>query len=194
MAKEIALMERDRILYEKMKAQSDKMLMNLNIRTAKHRVRGSVAPDHHDADSDEAECAAGECTHEKKVSQIVPSQFNSFALSNKGCRVIMLCVPCDYQLNGGSSSELSDTGTVFSNACSDLPCMKKDVVFGKLSKPVCICGKCEDSERQPTGSLRSVAMLLQCMPSVIVTRNGGLQGIWSSSQGVLDQFLKKHLS
>lgn len=194
MAKEIAQMERHRILYEKMKAQSDKMLMNLNIRTAKHRVRGSVAPDHHDEDSDEAECAAGECSHEKKVLQIIPSLFNTFALSNKGCRVIMLCIPCDYQLNGGSSDEVSATEKVFSDVCRDLPCKKKDVVLGKFSKPVCICGKCEDSERQPTGSLRSVAMLLKCLPSVVVTRNGGLQGIWSSSQGDLDQFLKKHLS
>jgi len=189
MAQDIAKAEKDRILYEKLKVQSDRLLMNLNIRTNKMRVRGAVSlpEDDHSCSSD-SESAPREFSTLPLIS-VAPALFDKFYNSNRDKKIFTLCIPCDFSAESDPES-LSTISAVFDK--ERLACKNENVAFSKFSKTLCVCGKCEDIESRAVGSLRSVAMILKKSPSIVLTRNGGLVGIWTENDGELISFISKH--
>ena len=193
LAKEIAIAERDRIMYEKMKAQSDKLLKNLNIRTSKYRVRGPAVPVEEDVCDDVYSDHEACSLVAMPIAKMAPAAFHPFASANNDKKIFTFAAPCDCDTVSQPDIIPRAQGE-FEKLHQDLAQVNKDVLFSILSKPVCVCGKCGDPETRLVGSLRSVAMILKSTPSVIVTRNGGgLIGIWTPSDGPMESFVKKHL-
>lgn len=194
MAKEIARAEKDRILYDKLKAQSDRFLLGLNIRVDQGRVRGSVAQED-EGESSPCEHVSSEHCGSPRIQPIPPSSWNEFAKSNAGKRIIVLVTPCDFFQPDGSQAENSEASSL-SVAREELKATTKpnsDLILAELSVPVCVCGRCENPGSKLTGSLRSVIFLLQKKPSLLVVRSGGLAGMWTQSDGPLASFISKHL-
>jgi hypothetical protein len=189
MAQEIAHAEKERILYEKLKVQSDRLLMNLNIRTNKTRVRGAVASsnecDLYSSDSEEA-CTE---TAEYPLATCTPTDFTKLFSAYKDKMVFILCIPCDFPTDSPAQVE-TELYSVFDEARR--ACKNRDVVFAKFTKRLCVCGRCLDADCRPLGTLRSVAMLLKRSPSVVLTRNGGLIGIWTAKDGPMEAFVSKN--
>ena len=194
MAQEIANMERNRRLYEKYKTQSDKFLMGLNIRLDQGRTRGAVKPDEQEGSESESD-GVHESSLIAHLVMVKPVEWNEFVKNQSGKRIILLVMSCDYipptELDRSSSGDFAEVASIIH---SQLVSKKiKDVSVAQFSKPVCVCGKCDDIERRVGGSLRSLTLLLRERLSVVVLRSGGLLGMWSSTDGPLDSFISKYL-
>ena len=196
MAQEIAQAERERVLYQKLKAQSDTLLMNLNIRSNKSRIRGAIAQiEEDDACSSCDEGLSGDGERQKvSVADISASQFAALHIENKDSKIFLFCVPCDM------SPDLSkdQVETLFRAFRHSFESRKypADGILVRFKSKLCVCGRCPEPESRPMGTLRSVAMILKKVPSVVVTRNGGLVGVWSAPstepENSLNSFLSKH--
>lgn len=184
MAKEVAQMERERLLYEKLKAQSDRLLLNLNIRLDKHRIRSSVVPD------DSSSCSS-DCEIEQLIRfiSVVPSEFSRLSTQYKGVKILSLVTPCDAVGTDEDKKELQEKFAVSLKAMNS----STTTVAVSFSKRLCVCGKCEDPESKASGALRPLTMILKSSPSVIVTRNGGLLGMWNPRDGDLHSFIRKSI-
>ena len=198
MAQEIAQAERDRILYEKLKTQSDRLLMNLNIRSNKGRVRGAVAQVDDDKSCTSSDEDLPDSTNASMVDvvQVLPSQFNTLCIQNKDSKVFLFCVPCDMS----PEYTTEQVEALFGAFKSLFKVVKQPRVAGiaaRFKTNLCVCGKCADADSRAIGTLRSVAMILKKAPSVVVTRNGGLVGVWSAPPSEPDlslhSFVSKHL-
>lgn len=196
MAQEIAQAEKDRVLYEKLKSQSDRLLMNLNIRTNKLRVRGAVAQaELDDSCSSDDEPTLNESQASKRnIIQLQPTQFTSLHSQHRDAKIFLFCVPCDIQTDF-SSEKVEDLYKAVREAPVSSSSLSK-IVFARLSTRLCVCGRCPEADSRPTGTLKSVAMILRGVPSLVLTRNGGLVGVWSSpaDQAIssLHSFISKH--
>jgi hypothetical protein len=194
LAKEIANIERDRVFYEKLKVQSDKFLAGLNIRLDHKRGRAAVCQE-----DEESCCSAGEETSPSAISshvtRIAPSEWNKVVSANPGKKAILVAVPCDFVTGSQSVASISDSllrdvlaaKPLRSDGSKDLP------IFVQLRSPVCVCGKCEDPDTRITGSLKSITLLLRSDPSVIVTKSGGLLGLWTRKDGDLSAFISRYV-
>jgi hypothetical protein len=193
MAKEIASMERDRILYDKLKTQSDKFLLGLNIRLDQGRTRGPVRIEEDDECHSEWEEAVT-ARVERKCLFTVPSKWADFVKLQDGNRIFLVASPCD-EANSLTQSEIkgdsNDPVNLLQRVLSECP--KKDIILSQFSKPICVCSKCEDPERRVSGSLRSLIFLLKGMRCVLVLRSGGMLGMWTSSDGPLESFVSRYL-
>lgn len=184
-AKEIAAIERDRIRYEKLKDQSDRMLMSLNIRLEKSRARLSVSGG--DEPDEDSEISSSPCELQQ-MYHLVPSGFRKFVSDRRGQKVITLISPCDFEDHTRSLSLLEE----FTDLLSKPRAIEGPTVHSVFDIPVCVCGVCADKERRLSGSLRSLSMLLRGCPTVVVTRNGGMIGMWTRSDGPLADFIFTH--
>jgi hypothetical protein len=193
MAKEIAAMERDRILYEKFKSQSDKFLMGLNIRLDQGRTRGAVRPE--EEDDIHSDCDLEESTaFRPKVAVSKPSDWADFSKRNNGKRIFLVACPCDDRVNQRVAQEEEDLIDPVKILEKSVPQnTKKDFIISQFSKPVCVCGKCEDPDRKVSGTLRSLMLLLRGRKSVLVMRSGGLLGMWTTTDGPLESFVARYL-
>jgi hypothetical protein len=197
MAQEIAQAEKERILYEKLKTQSDKFLMNLNIRNNRARFRGAVAQVEEDdpCSSSEDEESREVSQSSAKLVQILPSQFTTFHVQHKDSKIFLFCVPCDISPEF-TKEKLDELYKAFVDGFPN-PSTGASVVFGRFKSDLCVCGRCSETDSRPSGTLRSVAMILKRSPSVVLTRNGGLVGVWSAPPTDLSvslhSFVSKHL-
>lgn len=193
MAQEVACAEKERVLYDKLKSQSDRFLLGLNIRIDQGRVRGPAAQEEDEPYSP--------CSHETDAHQNVnrtklvsPMGWGDFAKVHAGKRVIVLVSPCDVsQASKDQDGEASFHSIVsIREQLEGIKISNPDVVLAEFSLPVCVCGKCENPDMKLTGSLRSVMLLLRKNPSVLVVRSGGLVGMWTQADGPLASFISKH--
>ena len=199
MAQEIAQIERNRIMYDRLKSQSDALLMNLNIRTNKLRVRGAVS-------QNEEEEACSSCdervvpTESKLVTRklsIAPNQFSNSMSQYKDSKLFVLCVPCDVSIEY-TPEILKQLSTVFDTVSPGVGEQNSSFILCRLSTKLCVCGRCPEPDSRPVGTLRSVAMILKGSPTVVLTRNGGLVGVWSYPKDgdptkSLQAFISKHI-
>jgi hypothetical protein len=189
LAQEIAKAEKERIFYQKLKVQSDRLLMNLNIRTNKMRARGAVVErDEQSCSSDLEEEVVGRSGN--PLVKCPPIEFTTLCSVHKDKKVFVLCIPCDFPSDAPVEIEKTIQDAFESLRESN---RNRGVVFAMFSKKLCICGHCSDADSRPTGTLRSVAMILKNSPSVVLTRNSGLIGIWTDKDGPLDTFVSKHI-
>lgn len=190
LAQEIADMERGRVRYEKLKEQSDRMLMSLNIRLDKSRLRTEVfqADKSDDGSSSETE----ESTFPgPQLLFFPPCGFQKFISDNRDRKVFTLVKPCDVidDIVGKEDHPLLNE---FSNAVRKIRIVENCPVYSVFDLPVCVCGHCTDERRKVSGSLRSILMLLKKAWSLVVTRNGGMVGMWAASDGPLEEFILRH--
>lgn len=184
MAQEVAQMERDRIRYEKMKVQSDRLLMTLNIRLDKYRVRGPIAPEEHDScSSDEGECC------DVSLQSVLPCEFSDLSSQHRGIKILTLMYPCDAPPEPDALKAQEEELMTAVKAVAH----PAGVVASKFSKPICVCGKCTDPQSRASGSLRSLTMILKSNISLVLTRNGGILGMWTPRDGDIGTFIKKHV-
>ena len=183
MAQEIAHAEKARVLYEKMKCQSDRLLMNLSIRTNKFRPRAAVTEDEDIQDISSDWEDGQNCERPQNVVKVTPRDFLALCRSAKHAKVFTLAIPCDMTSAEWPESDVKDLEAVLAERSGSQLINKTDV-FSAFNKAVCVCGTCEIPEACLTGSLRSISMILRSNPSVILTRNGGLLGIWSAGKVV----------
>jgi hypothetical protein len=191
LAKEISRSERERIQYIRFKEQSDQLLRNLNIRTSRYRIRGSVAPDDRSDSGEETECTGDNCNHKLGIVSVNPNEFVKFAARYKNRKMFLMCVPCDYDMISNDEA-LKELESELRNAEKGSRCQHDSVLFCKFQTTVCVCGKCDQIERKLTGPLRSICMLLRSNPSVLLLRNAGLLGLWSKTDGPVISFISKH--
>ena len=186
MAKEIAAMERDRVLYGKLKEQSDRMLMSLNIRMDKARPRASVVQaEHSDGDTNSSGDEAIS-SGKYEIFHLLPSGFQQFISDKRGERVFSLIRPCDFaEARESFIKEFTETVAKLSRS-------EDGLVFVVFDLPVCVCGHCDEQGKKLSGSLRSLTMLLGKTPSIVITRNGGMLGMWTPSDGPLSDFVNRH--
>ena len=184
MAQEIAQMERDRVLYEKLKTQSDKFLTGLNIRLDRSRPRGSVV-NNEDAASVSSD---GEHASEDALALIhlKPGDLQKLSTSRKSDKVVTLVFPCDWTEVEEESSRIRKEFEATKSLLA-----KKSSVLVECSLPVCVCGKCLDPETKLSGPLRSILYLLKSTPAVTITRGGGLLGLWTPRDGPLGAFIRR---
>jgi hypothetical protein len=189
MAQEVAMMERYKIRYEKLKAQSDRFLVGLNIRLDRSRIRGAVASE--EDDCCESPINASGAAAEESVFTIKPADMSSFVAQENGGKVILLAFPCVWR----KSNEPTDAEPLTSEfeALRLTLCIPADVRLVKYSCPVCVCGGCENPDAKLTGALRSIIFLLKTNPSVVITRGGGLLGMWSPADGDLSGFIRRYI-
>jgi hypothetical protein len=186
MAQEIAQMERGRVLYEKLKTQSDKFLTGLNIRLDKSRPRGSVVNNEEAAsESSDGEHASGAAV---ALIRLKPCELQKLAMSRKSDKIVTLLFPCDWTEVKEESSrirqELEATKSLLAKSASCLV---------ECSLPVCVCGSCSEPEKKLSGPLRSILYLLKSTPAVSITRGGGLLGLWNSRDEPLVAFIRRNL-
>jgi|LauGreDrversion4_2_1035121.scaffolds.fasta_scaffold14309_2 hypothetical protein len=197
MAQEIAQAEKERILYEKLKSQSDRLLMNLNIRTNKLRTRGAVAQ----TEEDDSYSSCEEATlHESQlctrhVVQVHATQFPLLHSEHKDSKIFLFCVPCDIRTDY-EKEKVEELQKALCDESAASP-VTSNSMFARLATKLCVCGRCPEPDSRPTGTLKSVAMVLRGVPSVVLTRNGGLVGVWScpaeQATTSLHSFISKHL-
>lgn len=186
MLKEIAAAEKARVRYGKLKEQSDRLLMNLNIRTEKLRprtaVRNTEEEDDVDHDSDHSQQPPTE------IIRCDPSDLTNVARTHPDGTIFVVCRPCD-------QSEDDNIFTEFQQAASSVA-LRKDSShrFVKFKRAMCVCGKCDGPEARLVGPLRSVGMLLRRTSSVVALRKGGLIGMWQDTNSVkLEDFIRKYV-
>ena len=182
-------MEKERIRYEKLKVQSDRFLVGLNIRLDKGRVRGAVA-------SEEDDCCHSPCdgSHEatsEAFLTIKPSDVSTLVSQEKVVKVVLLAFPCSWCKSHEPAEAEALTGE-FESLHIKLP-IPSNMCLVKLSCPVCVCGGCENPDGKLTGSLRSIIFLLKTNPSVVITRGGGLLGMWSPAEGDIRDFIRRYM-
>ena len=194
MAQEVAQAEKNRIVYGKLKAQSDRMLMNLNIRTGKMRVRGCVAPE---ADALSSSSQSGdESLPTTTILKADPSDLFQLCRSMPSSKMFSLAIPCDVDEKMWTSVSLVSLVSEFESLNRLMEKSSSLSRFSILSKRVCVCGKCEDPASRLAGSLRSIAMVLRGSPSIVFTRNGGMMGIWAPAtpeDNTMEIFVRKNL-
>jgi hypothetical protein len=187
MLKEIAASERARITYTKLKQQSDKLLMNLNIRTERFRPRVAVS---NPESSDDESCASptSDSLAGTVVEECAPAGIMDVSKSNEGFSLIVMCHPCDTTDKDSKEESFREaTGSLATQAQSNTK-------FIRFKQRLCVCGKCTLPESKAVGPFRSVAMLLRGTSSVVVIRNGGLVGMWQgANSGKLSEFIMKYV-
>ena len=190
LAQEIADLERGRVRYERLKEQSDRMLMSLNIRLDKSRLRTAVfqAENNDDGSSSETESSTSPCA---QMLFVAPCGFKKLISDNRDRKVFTLVKPCDV-IDDRVGKEDHPILTEFANAVRKIRIVELCPVYSVFNLPVCVCGNCTDERTKVSGSLRSILMLLKKAWSVVVTRNGGMVGMWSASDGPLEEFILRH--
>lgn len=183
---EVAAAEKARARYAMLKKQSDRLLMNLNIRTEKLRPRSAVrnTEEEHDHNTD----SDSELKPVVGIRECEPNDLTAMSRAHPESTLFVLCRPCDQSIEDTLVAE-------FESATSSIDVPEyAHVVFVKFKRPMCVCGKCEGTESRIAGPLRSVGMLLRTTSSVVALRKGGLVGMWQgTSSGPLPQFIRKYI-
>lgn len=198
LAEEIAIAEKNRVLYEKLKLQSDRILHSAGIRiNQSYRVRRAVAF------TNEEECAQSEGSDSEDgstgfmVEEIAIEKLSFYLNINRSIKIFIYTIPCDIAL--------TDKDVCFDEFQLNSKKFNKsnNLKFLNFSKSVCVCNKCPKNQKSHfyysisfifrlSGTLGSIAMLLKQSPCVVAIRNGGLCGLWNSnSQQSMHSFIEK---